>query len=121
LLQEADRLEGNMSIRIIDNKKVEMTDSEWDMYNNMCRSYDRTNFKGEELFKDLFHTDDSGIIIFLKPPSTRFISMEVYLFISSVFMHQHLRQVHEHADRLFDSMNSKIVELDKLIQEKKNA
>lgn len=83
---------------IIDNKKIDLTTDEWDMYENICRSYDRPNFKGEELFKDLFETDDNGIIIFLKPPSIRFTSMEVYLFLMSLFQYQHLRLMHKQVD-----------------------
>jgi len=84
-------------IRIIDNKKLALTQSEWDMYQSICRSYDRANFKGEELFKDLFESDNDGIIIFLKPPSSRYTSIEVFLFISAIFLHQHVRQMHDTA------------------------
>lgn len=76
--------------RIIDHKKVMMTTDEWNMYEQICRSYDRANFKGEDLFTDLFETDDDGIIIFLKPPSKRFTSMEVFFFLMAVMQHQHI-------------------------------
>ena len=83
---------------IIDNKKLEMTDDEHTMYEAICRSYDRPNFKGEELFRELFETDDDGIIVMLIPPNKRFTSMEVYLFLMSIQLHQHLRLMHKQVD-----------------------
>ena len=57
-----------MPLRIIDNKKIEMTSDEWGMYEKIVKSYTTLTNKGEDLFIDLFETDDNGIIIFLKPP-----------------------------------------------------
>ncbi len=89
-----------MTIRIIDNKKVELTDDEFGMYQKICRSYDENNRKGEDLFVDLFETDDDGIIIYLKPPTKRFCSMEIFCFVMSLMQHQHLRLMHIKVDEL---------------------
>lgn len=80
--------------RIIDKKRIELTDAEWELYQNICKSYDRPNFSGSSLFAELFETDERGIIKFLKPP-THFTSMEVFLFMMSVMQHQHLRAMYE--------------------------
>jgi hypothetical protein len=80
-----------MPIRIIDNKKIEVTEDEWNMYQKIVKSYTTTTNKGEDLFKDLFETDDNGIIIFLKPPSKFRTSFEIFLFLMSLMQHQHLR------------------------------
>ena len=106
------------SIKIIDNKKLALTPSEWDMYQSICRSYDRPYFKGEELFKDLFQSDNDGIIIFLKPPSSRYTSMEVFLFISGLMVHQHVRQMHAATAALHKSLTDQMNEKNKLIDEK---
>lgn len=74
-------------MRIIDNKKIDLTQHEWDTYQAILKSYDQ----GAELFKDLFETDENGIIIFLKPPSKRFTSLEVITFLQSTMLHQHIR------------------------------
>lgn len=103
-------------IKIIDNKKVSMTNAEWQLYETICRSYDRNNFKGEELFKNLFETDDNGIIVFLKPPSTRYTSMEVFLFISSLMIHQHIRQMHDTASHMFKQLNDKVNQLEEKLK-----
>ncbi|NJO18721.1 MAG: hypothetical protein HC877_24275 [Thioploca sp.] len=66
--------------RIIDHKAIDMTDDEFRLYNQICRSYDRTNFKGEDLFKDHFESNNDGIILFVRPPNKKYSSLEVYTF-----------------------------------------
>lgn len=83
--------------RIIDKKRIDLTDDEWQLYQEICKSYDRPNFKGSDLFAELFETDENGIIVFLKPP-TNYTSMEVFLFMMSVMMHQHLRVMYGKVD-----------------------
>lgn len=97
-----------MSIRIVDNKRLEMTEDEWIMYEKIVKSYTTPTNKGEDLFKDLFETDDKGIIIFLKPPSKFRTSFEVFLFLMSLMQHQHLRQVHEQVDDLCRLVKEKL-------------
>jgi hypothetical protein len=103
-----------MPIKIIDNKKVDMTQDEFDLYYSICRSYDRPNFKGEDLFKDLFESDDLGRIIFLKPPSTRHTSMEVFLFISILMQQQHIRSMQFQVSNMCKMMKEKIDEVEAL-------
>ena len=78
-------------LRIIDNKKIDLTNDEYALYQKICRSYDREpGFKGEFLFKGLFQTDDRGKIVFLIPPSGKQFSLEVYLFLINIMVHQQL-------------------------------
>lgn len=84
-----------MTARIVDNKKVDMTEEEWGMYQRIVKSYTDLTGKGEDLFIDLFETNGDGIIIFLKPPSKRRTSLEVFLFLMSLMQHQHLRLMHQ--------------------------
>src|ERR1700722_6821908 len=104
-----------MGIKIIDNKKVEMTETEISMYQDICRSYDRPNFKGEDLFKDLFETDELGRIVYLKPPSTRHPRMEVFLFVGILMQHQHIRSMHFQVSNMCKQMQEKMNELDALM------
>jgi len=106
-------------IHIIDNKKLALTQDEWNMYQTVCNAYSRPNFKGEELFKNLFESDDKGLIIYIKPPGNRFTSMEVFLFICTVFQHQHIREIYNTASSIFSQMNAKMKELDAKIEEVK--
>ena len=101
-----------MSMHIIDNKKIEMTDSEWTMYQKIVQSYTSQNNKGEDYFIDLFETNDDGIITFLKPPSRRQTSLEVFLFLMSLMSHQHLRLMHNEVSDVVSQMKAKMHELD---------
>ncbi len=98
-------------IRIIDNKKIELTNDEWLMYERICKSYDRPNQNGEELFKDLFESDENGVILFLKPPSNRSCTMEIFLFFVSVMTQQHLRVMYNVLDNELKSLRKKVEEL----------
>jgi hypothetical protein len=94
-----------------------MTDDEWAMYQKIVKSYTTATNKGEDLFIDLFETDDNGIIIFLKPPSRFRTSFEVFLFLMALFQHQHLRLMYQQVGEISQQMKNKIQELNQL-QEK---
>lgn len=96
-----------MAIRVVDNKKLEMTDDEWDMYQKIVKSYTDVTGKGEDLFMDLFETNDEGVIIFLKPPAKRRTSLEVFLFLMSLMQHQHLRLMHQQIDEAIKEIKKK--------------
>lgn len=103
-----------MTVKIIDNKKVDLTDDEWRMYNTICQAYDDPPAqKGRDLFIDLFESDNDGIIIFLKPPHNRLCSFEIFLFLMSVMVHQHLRSAHKKVDDAVARLDAKLKELDK--------
>lgn len=102
-----------MPFRIIDNKKVEITEDEWSMYQKIVKSYTSITNKGEDLFIDLFEVDDSGVIIFLKPPSKRQTSFEVFLFLMSLMQHQHLRLMHAQINDVCQQMKNKLDEIKK--------
>lgn len=97
-----------MSIYIIDNKKLDMTDDEYLMYQKIVKAYTTPTNKGEDLFIDLFETNNDGIIMFLKPPSRRQTSFEVFLFLMSLMQHQHLRLMHAQVDDLCEQVRKKI-------------
>lgn len=99
-------------MRVIDNKKINLTENEWEMYLKIVKSYTTPTNKGEDLFIDLFETDEDGIIIFLKPPSKRQTSFEVFLFLMSIMQHQHLRLVHKQVDDICSQMREKLKELE---------
>lgn len=96
-----------MAFQIIDNKKVEMTLDEWQMYQKIVKSYTDLQNKGEDLFIDLFEVNDAGIIVFLKPPSKRRTSFEVFLFLMALMQHQHLRLMHQQVDDAVASLKKK--------------
>ena len=101
---------------IIDNKKVDVTPSEAKMYEKIVQSYTTATVNGEDLFVDLFETDDNGIIIFLKPPSKRHTSLEIFLFLISITQHQHLRLMHGQVDDICSQMKEKLKEIDEKLK-----
>lgn len=96
-----------MSVKVVDNKKVDMTDDEWNLYQKIVRSYTTATNKGEDLFIDLFESDEEGIIVFLKPPSRRQSTLEVFLFLMALMQHQHLRQMHAQVDDIVSQLKKK--------------
>lgn len=101
--------------RIIDNKRILITDDEFNMYQKICRSYDAQHRKGEDYFKDHFETNGEGIIIFVKPPHNKYSSMEIYCFLVSLMVNQHLRNMHDQGAKLIEEATLKYKELsDKL-------
>lgn len=97
-----------MTIRIVDNKKIDMSNDEWAMYQKIVKSYTDLTGKGEDLFIDLFETDGAGIIIFLRPPSKRRTSLEVFLFLMALMQHQHLRQMHAQVEEAVAEMKKAV-------------
>jgi hypothetical protein len=94
-------------IRVVDNKKLDMTEDEWMLYQKIVHSYTTLSNKGEDYFIDLFETNEEGIIIFLKPPSRRQTSLEVFLFLMSLMQHQHLRLMHQQIDEVVTELKKK--------------
>lgn len=97
-----------MPLIVIDNKRVDLTDDEKLMYQKIVKSYTTLTNKGEDLFIDLFETDENGIIIFLKPPHVRQTSFEVFLFLMSIMQHQHLRLMHKQVDEACAEIKEKV-------------
>jgi hypothetical protein len=106
-IQKSD-VKTNMTIKIIDNKKIDLTEEEWQMYSDICLSYNRTNFRGEELFKDLFSTNNKGIITGIRPPSYKYTSFEVISFMFIIMNNQQLRIIRTQVDRLCADINEKV-------------
>lgn len=101
-----------MTIRIIDYKKIDLTEDEWQMYQDICKSYDKPNFKGEDLFNGLFETDDDGIIVYINPPSKTYVSLEVFLFVVAVFNHQHVRLIHSQVKDFMKTVDERLSKLE---------
>ena len=105
-----------MPLFVIDNKKVDLTSDEWNMYQKIVKSYTSATNKGEDLFIDLFETDDNGIIMFLRPPSKRQTSFEVFLFLISIQQQQHIRIMYAQVADVCKQMKDKIREVDEKLQ-----
>lgn len=99
-----------VAIRIIDNKKILLTNDEYSSYEEICRAYDRPNFKGKDLFQDHFEVNEDGIIIFVKPPHKKYSSMEVFTFLISLMVNQQLRIAQDQISTMIIEARQKFVE-----------
>lgn len=99
-------------LRIIDNKRIELTKEEFETYEQLCKTYSRDHFNGKDLFINLFETDNEGLIIFLKPPSTQF-SMEIIVFLQNIMVHQHLRKIYREHEAAVKEVKELLNELRK--------
>ena len=102
-----------MKFKIIDNKKVEMTDGEFAEFEKICKASDLPNFKGEELFRDKFVTDDNGRIIYLKALGNKYVNFEAIFFLMNLMQNQHLRAMYNEINDLAKKINEKLKVLEK--------
>lgn len=113
-----------MAIRIIDNRRCEMTTAEWTLYEQICASYDDLPAqRGRDFFQDLFESNEEGLITFLKPPK-RQSTMEVCLFLVNLMCQQHLRHSAKLVEEAVKRMDDKLKQVDEALvklEEKKNA
>lgn len=103
-------------LRIINNKKINLTEEEYNLYEKLCKTYTRNHFDGKDLFNDLFETDEDGLIIFLKPPSATF-SMEIVIFLQNIMTHQHLRKIYKEHNEAINELKTLLNELRKVSSE----
>lgn len=103
-------------LRVINNKRIDLTDDEFNAYQDICKAYSRENFDGKELFRDLFETNEEGIIIFLKPP-TKMFSMEVVIFLQNVMLHQHLRRIYDEHNEEIKKVRELSAQLDEKLKQ----
>ena len=106
-----------MTFRVIDNKKIDLTESEWSQYNKIVKANTTLTNNGADLFSDLFETNKDGIIIFLKAPSKKCTTLQVFLFLIAVFNQQHMRQLYKEVDDMRDQIKNKLSEFDQMKQD----
>jgi len=95
-----------MALRIIANRRIELTDDEWKYYQEICKHYTG----GKELFNDLFESDESGLIRFLRPPVGKF-TWEIVLFLQNIMVHQYVRKMYREHQEVLKELKE---ELDKI-------
>jgi len=99
------------SIKIIDNKRILLTNDEWKFYKSLCKAYETDNQRGEEFFKEHFETNKHGILTFVRPPHKRYSSLEIYTFLVSIMINQHLRLMQSQVDTLIKEATKKYGEI----------
>lgn len=97
-----------MSLQVIDNKFVDMTDAEYAEYEKICEANERPNCRGEEVFRDRFVVDDNGRIVYLRALGNRQISYEALFFLMNLMQNQHLRAMYQQVQEVVNKANEKI-------------
>lgn len=75
---------------VIDYQKVNMTDAESEYYNQLVKQYSVDGKNGADYFRNLFETDDNGMITIIKP--TKSVPWVVLFFIQNIMINQRLRE-----------------------------
>jgi len=77
-----------MPFRIVDHKKVDMTDEEHAYYRKLVNAFE----DGPSSFRDLFDVDADGCISFIRPPVGRQVPWAVIIFLQNLMINQHERR-----------------------------
>jgi len=103
-----------MSLRIIANRRIELTEDEWKYYQEICQHYT----SGKELFNNLFETNELGLITFLRPPNGKF-SMEVVLFLQNIMVHQYVRKMYNEHQAVLKELKGELEKVRSKVEPKK--
>ena len=76
-----------MAIRAIGNKRLDLSEEEFDAYKEIISIVDKNEFVG------IFDTDNNGTINFVMPPVDKNISMIVIFFLFNVMFNQRMRKI----------------------------
>mgnify|MGYP001221850059 CR=1 FL=1 len=74
-------------IRAVGNKRLDLSDSEFEYYNELISHVDKSEFNG------IFSTDQNGIILNVMPSPDKNSSLIVYFFLLNVSFNQRLRKL----------------------------
>lgn len=99
--------------RVIDYKKIDMSNDEWIYYQKLIKTFSTNDSSGSQYFHDLFDADDDGYIYMIHPPFGREIPWAVIMFLQNLMINQHERK----RDRIFEN---KLQEFEDKIKEKIN-
>jgi len=94
-------------MKIIDYKKVDMTDEEFAYYQNLVKEFTLGTYDGKEQFRDLFETDEDGCIMMIHPSLQKEIAWSVLFFIQNLMINQRLRRMEKVIEKLGDTNDKK--------------
>lgn len=86
-------------IRVIDYKKVEMMDEEYEYYQKIVNEFTQGNYDGKEQFKGMFDTDDDGCITIIHLPLKKEVAWVVIVFLQNLMLNQRIRRMEDQIRR----------------------
>jgi hypothetical protein len=81
--------------QIIDYKSIDMSELEFESYQQIVESFTDGNISGNIYFHDTFEVDDDGCIMFIKTPLQKQIPWAVIIFLQNLMINQRIRRVEE--------------------------
>ena len=93
-------------IRAVGNKRLDLSDDEFDYYKNLIEHIDKKEFVG------IFQTDDNGIITNVMPSPEKQTSLVAYFFLMNVSFNQRLRKLDSFLNNKEFGYQSKIKSLE---------
>lgn len=93
-------------IRNIAGRVVDMTNTEFEYYEELAKVF------GENVFKNSFASDDGGRIIAVTPSTTEPTSMAIIFFLLNLMMNQRLRAIDSKLTKI-NALENRISELEK--------
>ena len=81
--------------RIVDYKAVDMTDEEFEYYNQIIKEFSDGVYNAKEMFRDVFETDEEGCISIIRPPLKKEIAWAAILFLQNLMINQRLRRMED--------------------------
>lgn len=78
-------------MKIIDNKKINITDAEYDYYLQLVKKFTdkEKSIDGKKYFKDVFHTDENGYILLIKTEKS--IPWAALFWLQQIMINQRMR------------------------------
>ena len=86
--------------KTIDYKKVDMSEAEFTYYKELIKEFSDDTLNGENYFRELFDTDDNGLITIVKVEKS--IPWAILFFIQQVQINQRLRLFDKYTETLED-------------------
>ncbi len=87
-------------IRVIDHKGVDLTDEEWQYYQDIVKEFTNGPFSGRDQFRDIFEVDEDGCITMIRPPLKRQVGWAVIFFLQNLMINQRLRRMESRLGKL---------------------
>ena len=76
-------------MKVIDYKKIDMSEAEFAYYKELTKAFSDDTFSGEDYFRELFDTDENGLITIVKVEKS--IPWAILFFIQQVQISQRRR------------------------------
>lgn len=95
--------------KVIDYKKIDMTESEFEYYKHLVKTFSDDKIDGAVYFKDLFDVDSAGLITLIKTDKS--VPWAILFFIQQLMISQRLRFVDD-INKTFKKINNRLKKLE---------